>query len=69
MHLVVVAMVTVVAIVLHVVRRGAVVTTRTEPVRGLALERLVLHRVVMAVRALHTVRALVAARTSLAHVL
>lgn len=68
MHLVVVAVVTVVTIVLHVVRR-AVVATRTEPVGRLALDCLIFHRVVMTVRTLHAVRAVVAARSSFAHVL
>lgn len=68
MKLVIMAVVTVVAIVLHVVRRRAVVATRTEPVRWLATECLLLHGVVVAVRPLHA-GSLVAARTSLAYML
>lgn len=68
-HLAVVAvMVVAVAVVLHVVRR-AVVSTRAEPVRWLALDSLFCHGVVLAVRALHAMRSLLAARSSLVHVL
>ena len=68
MELAVVAVVTVVAVVLHVVKRRAVVAPRTEPVRWLAVGCLLLHGIVVAVRTLHT-GSLVAARTSLTHVL
>ena len=60
--------VVVVAVVLHVVRSG-VVATRAEPVGWLALECLLCHWVVVAMGALHAVWSLVAAWSSLAHVL
>lgn len=55
-------------IVLHVVR-WAVVSARAEPVGWLAPESILGHRAVVAVRARHAVRAVVAAWSSLTHVL
>lgn len=66
-HAVVVVMVVVMAVVIHVVR--AVVSARTEPVGWLAVERLLCHRVGDAMGARHAVGSLVAAGSSLAHVL
>lgn len=66
-HAVVMAVV-LVTVMLHVVRR-ATVSTRAEPVRWLAPECFLCHGVVMSMWALHTVWSLVAAWSSLAHVL